>query len=66
MTRYHQAVESITCAECNIQLNSYQSLSKHVKHIHKLTSQEYYDKYFGIKYCEVCGEISKFNEVFDI
>lgn len=38
-------------------------LSAHIKREHNITSQEYYDMFFGKGYCSLCGKPTKFHNL---
>ena len=53
----------MTCKICNENFTTMQGLSAHIKHIHKVESQEYYDKYMktpteGV--CSICGKPTRY------
>lgn len=50
----------IECKECGVELSNFLSLSKHILHHHKMTSEEYYVKHCGRGVCCVCGNQTTF------
>lgn len=54
------------CLECNEEFDSKSKLSRHIFLIHKLTSKEYYDKFFkqpGEGFCLYCGKPTEFKNL---
>lgn len=54
------------CLECNENFESKSKLSRHIFLIHKLTSKEYYDKFFkqpGEGFCLYCGKQTEFKNL---
>lgn len=46
--------------QCKICGKICKALGAHTKNQHNLTSQEYYDKFYGKHYCPVCGKETAF------
>ena len=51
------------CLLCNEIVNSARQLSNHIKNIHNISSQEYYDQIYGKGYCIECGKPTKFQNL---
>jgi hypothetical protein len=55
-----------SCKICDNTFSSYRRLCKHVRDVHKLTSQTYYDQHLrcdGEGVCEYCGNSTKFETI---
>jgi very-short-patch-repair endonuclease/endogenous inhibitor of DNA gyrase (YacG/DUF329 family) len=53
----------ILCEICNNKFKNYNSIAAHIRHQHKITSKEYYDKYLKKDYegkCPLCTEVTKY------
>lgn len=51
----------INCKICEKMFNDYKQLGQHIKFTHKLSTQEYYNKYYLINNtCKLCGKPTKF------
>ena len=53
----------MTCKICNENFTTMQGISAHIKRVHKIESQTYYDKYFkapneGV--CSICGKPTRY------
>ena len=55
---------TLNCKICGKKYNSYRNLTKHLKNIHEINAQEYYDKYLkkekDEELCNYCGKPSRF------
>ena len=52
----------IECLICGNDFNTMRALSNHIK-THGITSQQYYDKFFGKGYCKICGKPTNFHNL---
>ncbi len=55
--------EKIYCKICNKNIKSSSGLGKHISNTHKMSSQEYYEKYLmahGENKCKTCGKLTNF------
>ncbi len=53
------------CKICNREFKSIQSLAKHVKRMHSLSSEDYYLKYLGVRGRCTCGQPTKYRNMAD-
>lgn len=61
-------METFKCEVCRAEFNDKKMLTRHLKKEHKLTAQEYYDKYLKVgneDKCPVCGKPNKFLNMWD-
>lgn len=60
-------METFKCEVCQAEFNDKKMLTRHLKKEHKLTAQEYYDKYLKVgneDKCPVCGKPNKFLNIW--
>lgn len=51
----------LTCKICNRSFSDFKGLTYHISTKHKITAQEYWDKYIDAKHiCKICGKSTKF------
>lgn len=48
------------CQLCNFESSSGKGLAYHIRTQHKMSSKDYYDRFYGPKYCNTCGKLTKF------
>lgn len=57
----------IQCCICNKECKDYKGLASHIRQIHKITSEKYYNKYLNktnqIGYCKQCNKKVKFYNI---
>jgi hypothetical protein len=56
-------MEKIICKICNLECISYRKLSEHIRHIHNIKIQEYYDKYLIKTFCKECNGETNFKNI---
>jgi len=52
-----------SCKICGKSFSNLMGLASHIRQIHSITAQKYYEKFYGKGYCKVCGNPTNFNSL---